>query len=166
MEIKKGQAGRPRKYALNQKCSFPECEKKHYGKGFCYYHYQRHIYKGYPLDQIGEIIECCLCAKKHFSSTFCHFHYVKHVMDKKPIPKNRYRITAKKGKRILEHRYIMSQHLGRELTGCENVHHKNGVRSDNRIENLELWSSSQPAGQRIEDKVKWAKQILELYEKK
>lgn len=44
------------------------------------------------------------------------------------------------------------------------VHHKNGNRSDNRPENLELWSKSQPPGQQVEDKVRWAREILERYE--
>lgn len=64
---------------------------------------------------------------------------------------------------IPEHRFIMSEHLGRPLTETENVHHKNGNRSDNRLENLELWNTSQPSGQRIEDKVQWAREILWLY---
>lgn len=73
--------------------------------------------------------------------------------------------NAKKIGYIREHRLIMSEILGRPLLAEENVHHIDGDKTNNSPDNLELWSRSQPPGQRVKDKVKWAREILELYDR-
>ena len=79
------------------------------------------------------------------------------------ISKNGYRVINKDKKQYFENRLIMEKIIGRPLTLKETVHHKNGDRLDNRQENLELWNSRQPKGQRVQDKIDWALSLLREY---
>ena len=124
----------------NKVCSVDGCELKHKGLGYCQGHLRR-------LHYFGDVQ-----ADKSLSPAY------------KPIPdSNGYMVYKKNNKTVKVHREVMEEHLGRPLLKHESVHHKNGIRDDNRIENLELWSTSQPYGQKVEDKVKWAFEILDTY---
>jgi hypothetical protein len=72
--------------------------------------------------------------------------------------------TTKTNPYVFEHILAMEEYLGRYLLPGETVHHKYGIRDDNRIEALELWTTPQPSGIRASDAVVWAKEILRRYE--
>lgn len=122
-------------------CKFDGCEREKDTGGYCHSHYEQ-LRSGRELKKLRP-------KKKRRVSPY--------------INDSGYRVIRMNGANVLEHRYIMEQSLDRKLLPKENVHHINGIRDDNRISNLELWSVSQPAGQRVEDKIKWAKEFLDQY---
>lgn len=79
-----------------------------------------------------------------------------------PVPENERWLTDGQNN-VFEHRLVMARSLGRPLEPDEVVHHINGVKTDNRLTNLELWTTSHPQGQRIEDKVEFAAMLLRRY---
>lgn len=100
-------------------------------------------------------------AAERFKSGEIGRHVKRHGYVWLSIPANVSRTGEKM--EMLEHRYVMEQHLGRPLTAEETVHHKNGQRDHNAIENLELFSSRHGPGQRVEDKISFAIDMIKTY---
>lgn len=177
-------------YVNDFPCSIEGCPLPRRAKMYCINHYTKFKKWGDPLGkaQHGNNLKhtfCTVedCGKKHQANGLCQMHYRRVALYGD--------VNAKPGREIkgsrlvnaagyiaiyepenpnstvngyvLEHRKVMAETLGRPLVPCENVHHKNGIRHDNTPNNLELWNTKQPIGQRPEDKVSYALEILRLY---
>lgn len=162
-------------------CKVPDCDRPIVSHELCRKHWDRFRKHGTtePYRGRGGAPNVCSlegCDRKLASHGFCHLHWSRvqrnGTTEKRPRTRRSTFIDASGYVREYvdgeprarpQHRLVVERHLGRYLWPDETVHHKNGDRVDNRIENLELWSRWQPSGQRVADKLAWAREILARY---
>ena len=147
-----GQASKLTRQKSAPPCTVDGCDRPNYGHGLCSMHYMRVRLHG-EVGQAEPLID-------YYSES--HINKRGYVVFNKCHPKLPHPNQWANG-RIFEHTVIMSELLDRPLRKGERVHHKNGIKDDNRSENLELWYVAHPKGQRVEDLLEFAHHILDLY---
>ncbi len=181
--------GSPIRGATPRGCSVADCDRQAKSRGMCHAHYQRWRRHGdaqasRPLRAAGP---CSVegCDRPRYARELCNTHYRRLLQTGGARPEEPIRIVTGRGwsdngywvttvptderwlsegrSQMHEHRLVMARALGRPLTRDEVVHHVNGIRTDNRLVNLELWETSHPKGQRVGDKVAWALGIVGRY---
>lgn len=130
-------------------CLVEGCDRRAEKRGYCPAHYKRVLKHGHPQSDIPI---------REVDGT----GHMSHGYQQINVPKELRYLSRGKTK-IAEHRFVMARHLGRPLSSDEHVHHINGVKTDNRLENLELWSTHHPNSQRIEDLLEYCLVILDRY---
>ena len=127
-----------RKLAAGLICKTPDCDKVEYVKGYCSACYMLARRNGVEDDGITPMRSNGFGSRTRNQDGY--------ISVRLPGSTTQYK----------EHRLVMEQHLGRKLDTKETVHHKNGIRDDNRLANLELWTSRHPKGVRETDLHEWA----------
>ncbi len=169
-------------------CSVTGCERPYLARGYCNLHYHRvnvgnDVGPPHAKRQRNRKCSVAGCDRKHVANGYCAMHRLRVLKNGEPGPPTTliglgdgcltaqgYRLirraghpNANKNGYLTEHKFVMSKKLGRPLMKGETVHHKNGIRTDNRPDNLELWTSAQPSGQRVEDLISFAVELLTKY---
>ena len=143
-------------------CKAPGCDRQASAAGECrrHYHARRRWGKYEPTlpCRKDNCSRPAIINRSGVSTGRCAWHSNPREGDLRPAAQG-YTQVFRDGEWVAEHRAVMEEKLGRQLVGRENVHHINGDRADNRIENLELWFSPQPYGQRVEDLLRYVVEV-------